>query len=403
MSPDESALFVGNANSELRFDSGTLLSIDLAAVEALLTEWLGSGTVPADTETCINCCEADVMLSAVVCNEALVIRSAVRTGSFVTEIGVQALDEDTTRLFLPVRGDPSVTWVDYLLGAGTFACGGTDSFPRCDEDHKLTEFGSGTNVSGTTLEDVGREPFSIHIDSDREFGVVTDLSSGAISLVHAPRDGVPSLVDVIEDRFRDDGTRGVVGVAGRLPGDRVYVTSRVESRVQMFAVTQQGDALIPLDYFFLNRIAPGDDMRDIVFRPDGDEAYVISRDPPIVEILDTSLNAQGVPRNVLGGAIEICDQAAGLIAADVGEGIRLYVSCFGAGQVWVLNPERQELESVIDVGRGPRALAVSVATQRLFVANVLEDTIATVDLVPGSATKNRVVLRIGRTRQSGGD
>jgi hypothetical protein len=38
---------------------------------------------------------------------------------------------------------------------------------------------------------------------------------------------------------------------------------------------------------------------------------------------------------------------------------------------------------------------VAPGRRRLYVSNFLENTLAVIDLTPGAATRNRVVLRIG--------
>jgi DNA-binding beta-propeller fold protein YncE len=56
------------------------------------------------------------------------------------------------------------------------------------------------------------------------------------------------------------------------------------------------------------------------------------------------------------------------------------------------------VEAFVQVGRGPYGVAMSPTRKRLYVSNFLEDTLAVIDLTPGSATRNRVVLRIGEPR-----
>jgi sugar lactone lactonase YvrE len=68
-----------------------------------------------------------------------------------------------------------------------------------------------------------------------------------------------------------------------------------------------------------------------------------------------------------------------------------------------VDPQGGVVEAISDVGRGPQALAVSPQRQQLYISNFLEDTLVVVDLTPGSPLENRVALRLGRSRQSGGD
>lgn len=410
IAPDESALFVANSNSELRYDSGTINVVDLAAVDALIDTWKG-GTLPGDTGGCTDCCEQDATLPHIaVCNEATAVRAdaTVRTGNFATDLTVQVLSSGDYRLFLPVRGDPSITWIDYSVSGQMLSCGGSGSLPSCDSDHRLTQLRNDLDLPTVT-----DEPFNIYADSTNGYVLVSHLSSGAVSLVDAPPDGSqPILADAIDGLFAANastGIRGAVGIAGRNPGsdgDTIYVTSRSESRVQTLFVHRSGPdnepILVPGEFFFLNRILPSDDSRGIAFGAGGDRAYIVNRDPAMMQTLDTSLAEDGYPRNDLLGGVEICRGAAEVTVGDVGNGERVFVSCFNTGQVWVMNPVGSVVDAIINVGRGPHAIAVSPTRKRLYAANFLDDTVAVIDLEPGSSLENRVVLKLGRSRDAGG-
>ncbi len=407
LSPDGSVLFVTNANSELRYDSGTVAVVDVAAVAALRDAWVSSGQVPSGRD-----CEIDVAVSnTLVCNEkeVLLADATVRTGNFATELGVQQLTDGNLRLFIAMRGDPSVTWIDYDTANRNLSCGGSGSVPVCDEAHRITQMRDDLDLP--TLVD---EPFGIYVDSGNEYAMVTHLTSGAVSLIDTPADGSPPmLVDSLGGLFAPDssGIRGAVGVAGRAPGvdgNLLYVTSRSESRIQTLYVNRPAAAdafpqIIPSDYFFLRNVQPADDSRGIVFSDDGNRAYIVNRDPPMLLVVDTSVDETGRPRNEVDGAVELCPQASHVTVADVGEGERAYVSCFRDGQVWVVDTLGEQIDAIVNVGRGPHSVKVSAANNLLFIANFLEDTVSVVDLTPSASTENRVVLRLGRTRATGGN
>ncbi len=412
ISDDDRFMFVTNSNSELRYDSGTVVVVDLAVVSDMVDEWLTTGVPLADTPDCEDCCEVDGAYTyTMVCNEsrAILADATVRTGSFATEIDTQTLEDGRERLFVPVRADPSITWIDFTPDAPMLDCGGSGVYPACDEDHRMTQMRNDLD-----LDVIPSEPFGIFVDSGNGYAVVSHLSTGTVSLVDAPTDGsAPMVADAIGGLFAVNPNtlaRGATGVAGRQPGspsDLVYVTSRAESRVQMLHVYRpdQADAfptLVPSNYFFLDRVLPSDNSRGIAFSDDGNRAHVVNRDPPMLLTVDTSLGADGFPRNQLLSAVEICPQAALVAMADVGRGERAFVSCFRDAQVWVVDPVSSVVESIVSVGSGPHALGVAPSRQLLLVANFLEDTVSVIDLAPGSATENRVVLRLGRPRQEGG-
>jgi DNA-binding beta-propeller fold protein YncE len=418
IAPDESVLFVSSGNTDLRYDSGTVQVVDLDTLDAIVRDWLLDGSVSDNRD-----CDVDLMVPyTLVCDEreAINVEAGVRIGNFATDLKVQQLeDENALRLFLAVRGDPSLTWVDYDVDERELSCGdGGGAFPECDDAHRLVQLRNDEDF--TALPD---EPFGVYVDSDNGYVVTTHLSNGAISLADAPPDGgTPILSDAVGNLFAPDqfGQRGAVAAHGRLPGsdgDRIYVTSRVDSRIQTLVVAAGSGGfpvLVPTEYFFMNRaVSPSTDGRGIAFSSDGTRAYVVNRAPPMLHILDTSLDTDGVPRNEFVAGVELCAEASNLTVVEAPEpkegeeaedqkGDRVYVACFRNGQIWSIDPRGAVVDAIIDVGRGPHALAASSKYQRLYVSNNLESTIAVVDLTPGAETENRVVLRLGRPRSATG-
>lgn len=403
MLDDQSTLFVLNANSDLRFDSGAINLVDLDRVETIANEWISTGVVPSGVD-----CEIDSSIAfTMVCNEKefILADSTVRIGNFATEVGVQTLDDGSSRIFAAVRGDPSLTWADYNPATRSLSCGGSGTVPRCDEAHRLSRMRNDDSIGSMAV-----EPFGIYVDSVGGFVVLTHLVQGAVTLADAPTDGTPPILsDVLGGIFRTDSVTNVssaLGASARVPDGRVYVTSRSEERVQTFTIARiEGEhpKLLPSDYFFLRGVSPSDNGRGIRFSPSGETAYIVNRSPSMLQVLDTSLDIGGAPRNELTRAIELCNSASNLAVGDLGDGDRVYVSCFRQGQVWAVNPSQGSVEAIIDVGRGPQGVVLSEDKEKLYVTNFLEDTIAVIDLKAGSTTENRVVLKIGRTRQSGGN
>jgi DNA-binding beta-propeller fold protein YncE len=246
--------------------------------------------------------------------------------------------------------------------------------------------------------------------------MVTHLTTGAVSLIDAPEDGTVQISDVEAGLFAADpgtGLRGSTGVGGRTVGNDslVYVGSRTDSRVQSLTVGRPANGTAPYllasSYFFLDAVggnAGGSiDSRGIQFSPSGDRVYIVNRRPPTLQIYDTRLGPTGVPTNDSLGATDICRQASNVAVMDLGDETnpdeRAYVSCFQDGEVYVVDPRGQsQVEDIITVGRGPYAIVGAKDQKLLFVANVLEDTIAVVNVDPMAATRNRVVLRIGTPR-----
>lgn len=399
VTPDESNLFVVSSNSNLRHDSGTVAVVDLDAVDALIAS-AGSGDE--------GCTRDSIWPEVLQCDEALAIpdpEAGVRIGNYATAVGVQELASGDLRLFVSVRGDPSITWIDYR--DGELVCEGTEVVPLCDTPNRITHLKG--DVALTALVS---EPFDLYVNPTDEYVMVSHMAAAAVSLIDAPADGSPpQLVDALTGLFgaAQGQVPAAVGMAGRpsAAGDTmVYVTSRSENRVYMLSALRsegRATALVPSEYFFLDDVAPSDDSRGIAFEEGGARAYIVNRDPPMLHVLDTAAGAEGFPRNRIVSTIEMCRDPSNVVVADTGRGPRAYVSCFPVGQVWVVNPDLAQVEAIIDVGSGPHALAVAPERKRLYVGNFTEDTIAVVDLTAGAKTENRMVLRLGTPRQAEGN
>ena len=403
VAPDDSFLFVVNANSELRYDSGAVSVLELAPIDQVIAAWTGPDKVIPD-----GCSQDPDHRETLTCDESLFISSQAggRIGNFATDIGVQARDPGQLRLIIPTRGDPSIAWVDWD-GAGLSCSSGTEGFALCDDKHRLS----------FVLDDPDRgifnEPFGVFADSAGEFAVVTHLTSGAVTLIDSPRNGDALITDVRADFFAPDpnsGQRGATGVAGRTPnasGDIIYVGSRSDDRIQMVTVGRPVNGASPFlltgNYFFLDAVGSTNgqsvDTRGMAFSSSGERLYLVNRRPPSLQIYDTSLGPTGFPLNRPIGATDICRQASTLAVADAGDGERIFVSCFQDGQIYVINPEAGgSTDDIVTVGRGPYTVVAAPSRKRLYVTNFLEDTIAVVDIDPASKTRNRVILRIGEPR-----
>ncbi|WP_428262961.1 YncE family protein [Haliangium sp.] len=395
-SPDGAALFVVNANADLLYNTGSVVVVDLVAVDALVADPAAGGCAPAYEQPAVR-----------ECDEAGVITGSrgVRIGNFASAAAVQALADGALRLFVTVRGDPSVTWIDYR--DGELSCAGGEEIPLCDDDNRVTRFRDDPDLPPLTA-----EPFGIYVDSDNHYAVVTHLIEAAISLIHTPEDGPPVLADKLNGVFTPNGNvQSALGVAGRRgagDSDLVYVTSRSDTRVQTLYVEPNVAGSLPRfalgDYFFLDSVSPNGDLRDvrgISFNADGTRAYIVNRSPPMLHVIDTATGADGTPTNEVVANVEMCRDAANVVVTDPGQGERAYVSCFPAGQVWVVDPDLGTVEDIITVGSGPHSMTLDPSRKRLYVGNYLDDTVAVVDIDPTSATGNQVVLRLGSPKQRG--
>jgi hypothetical protein len=420
-------LFVANSNSELRYDSGSIAVISLVDVEAVVDSWVADN--PADPAMAAEGCEPDAdHRETLVCPASAFIRkgAGVRIGNFATDIAVQDFTRPEgikLRLIVPTRGDPSIAWADY--DGDRLSCSNDEGFAQCDDEHRLASMLNDPN--GRPIQD---EPFNVFATTQpadmldptgrlRGFAIVTHLTTAGVTLIDAPEDGPVQLSDVVNGLFAQDmqtGLLGATGVAGLKPGaedDLIYVGSRSDRRIQTLSVGRPENRappyLLPSNYFILDAVGGNPlvggsvDTRGIQFSADGQRLYVVNRRPPSLQIYDTSAGPTGVPRNSALGATDICRQASSVAVMQTGTAEdpqeRAYVTCFQDGQVYVVDPAGQSMvEDIITVGRGPYAIAAAPDQKLVFVSNVLEDTIAVIDVEPRSPKRNRVVLRIGVPR-----
>ncbi len=402
VAPDDSLLFVANANSELRFDSGSVLALDLALVDQIADAWTASGAIPA------HCNRDPDHTESLICDEAQFIKpnGAVRIGNFATDIAVQDTGNGTFRLVVPVRGDPSISWIDW--DGSKLACGTAQGFALCDDAHRLSAIHDNPDVGL-----LPQEPFNAFVDAAGQYAVITHLTTGTITLLDSQIGKDVEIADVGLSPFLPDqntGLTGATGVAGRtpnMPGDLIYVGSRSESRIQMYTVGRPiNDALpflIPGNFFFLSAVGgnagQSSDTRGMRFSQDGSRMYLVNRDPPSLQVYDTAPAADGFPANSLVASADICRAASTLTVMDTGDGDRAYLTCFQDGQMYVIDPrDNATVDNIAVIGRGPYAIASAPTRKKVYVSNFLEDTVSVVDATPGSPTRNRVILRLGQPK-----
>jgi DNA-binding beta-propeller fold protein YncE len=416
VSPDDAMLFVTNANSDLQYDSGSISVMDLAKIDKYATDWSVNGVI--DTEPGVGdsgCSQDPDHTETLVCDNTddhvvtrfMIPNTAARVGNFATAIAVQDTGAGSFRLIVPTRGDPSVAWVDW--DGSKLSCNADgQGFELCDDDHRLSYVHNDPDIGY-----LPEEPFDVYASSTGNYAIVTHLTTGAVTLIDSPPGRKATIADVVVGLFAADmvtGIEGSTGVSARIsPGadDIVYVGARSEDRIQTFTVgrpiNNAAPYLVQGNFFFLDAVGGNaglsEDTRGMTFSTTGDQMYLINREPPSLQVYDTSLKTTGLPANKGIGATDICREASKMTALDTGDGERIYITCFSDGQLYVVDPRGQSyVEDIISVGRGPYAVATAPSRKKIYVTNFLENTVAVIDVAPGSPTRNRVILRIGTVK-----
>jgi DNA-binding beta-propeller fold protein YncE len=369
MDPGGRTLYVANANFDLKYNGGTVVAINLEDVES----HQGEANVRA----------GDVIEAG----------STVRIGTFASDL---VLSPDGSRLFTPVRGDNSVTWIDVEEGGGRrLRCwdgSARGAAPPCTGDHVI---GTGLNALGLRLPS---EPYGIAFHDS--YAIVTHAGVGEVSLI-ADVPGRPELVDIQADLPAAASGIGVHPVTGR-----VYVAHRGANALSTLDVfdgstldaidAENRPVLVPRRSVPVDAIVSGADSRALAFHPDGREVYLTNRAPRSLVILDTAIGADGAPVDEWIDAIPLGQGPSRLVVHEEADGrVLAYVVCFDDALVYVIDPDSRRVDGILWTGEGPHAVAFDDARRWIFVATFVTSTIEVYDGDPASDSYRQLLFTIG--------
>jgi hypothetical protein len=434
-------LYVVNSNSDLRFNAGTVVAVNLveAAKDRARTDWPrcpNSVFVQPQDAAHRFCCKDFVDDRIVNCDERGYVQAeaTVRIGSFGGGIAVQSYEkggQSLRRLFVAVRAEPSLTFIDATPSAANIAMkctpDGAGANPYCDDAWRIK---TAEQPDGTELT-FQEEPHPIILDPVLGVlfvGHLRGVDRGrlvprGVSMIDicTPATTPPRLASVLEDAFPRSGIIGVTALAQERPGDpqaTLLAVSEVTSDIAELVFVEPGQ--VPCgspqrnlqlaagrsfaSAAFATRTA---DMRGIVVDEPNQRAFVLHGqlairsefNPPSVVAIDRRPDSRGVPVNQPTGVVEVCNGPNRILARDAGRGMRLYVNCFENGQIYVIEPTLLNVEAIIEVGTGPAELIIPEEDPTLaYVAGFANNNVTIVDLKPGSVTEHRVIQRIGFAR-----
>jgi hypothetical protein len=454
-SEDGRWLFVANSNSDLRYNDGTVVALDVKAAAADLALDVRA-TFPQCPDANYKdpnplsdprdyCCRDALDPNIINCDERRYIthpERSVRIGSFAAGMiyqragsisdpcrAGQALGpQDNDRLLIAVRGDTSLTWLDVdTMGDGnlpvnqqapTLDCGGAETeFSLCTDAHRVVQAEQNKDVR---LPD---EPYAMALDTGIGLLYVGHLSgdaahpgTGGISLFDVTGADRPRFLNTSGQLFssNSNGLFGVTSLTPRKNGASfdVFATSRYVPQTSGVRTTTScplgaGDTFANLVLIgsggSYNPNIGGSEIRGIQFPPvrTGQEAFVLQRSPPAL----VGFNG-GDPTSIL----ETCTGPTFLYRHNPGHaGERLFVNCGADGQVWVFDPAVPRLVTIFNVGRSPAGLVFAPAPDdedaagshfgtTAYVVGFGDNNISVIDLTPGAATEYHVVQRLGFPR-----
>lgn len=430
VSPAGHTLYVANSDFDLQYNSGTVIALDLDRIRSNLPPvWDAQAPgypcgnlSPNRTKLLYPGPCSPISLIAPPDGQGPLVGASVRIGAFATDlIAVARPDAPGTRLFLPVRGDPSVTWIDveddrYLeppISRSLF-CGGD----RCDKRHRAGE-NPDTNLRRVVLPP---EPYGIAATESGNAVLVTHQTTGSVSLLTNEWDGVPTL------QFVSGGfPAGGVGIAP-VPVPRFVHVAGIDYQPG-FLTTFRASPEVDLVRFFddaasaparpfvvragtvgITVNASGVDSRGIAI--DGTErraceaqcnddltclqtcaevpaqVYIANRTPPSLLIGETRANVSATGSDDLITIFDSFPLSYGASRVVFGSVInpegerepRVFVSCFDARYLFIYDPKGRRIDGQVRTGRGPHAMVLDPVEPYLYVAHFTDSYIGVVDL-----------------------
>jgi hypothetical protein len=476
MDPDGRYAYIANGNADLKYGGGTVMVADVLLFECTIARFRQlnpSGPLdvappmpascgdPANYDALITAgrCRPDPLDPTIVdCDETAFVlpNSTVRIGNFAGAIRIHRIDQTHRRLFVAVRGDPSITEIDVDLGADLTKPGVLNCFndvsslttrsgydpvknvttapPPCDATFLVQQYtcqNKPTCLPGKDnmgLTQLATEPFGMELDEANSRLLISHLATGQVSLIDVDKPASLALLSTSDPFFPPDtlGRHGGFSLAQQNPGNRSslwYLTSSVSPQIASFRVGES-NVIIPAFAFGISTsFAQGTDVRDIHFEPGGQRVFVTENNPPTVLTIDTSPRSDGAgstPNNVVRDITNVCQTPShmgvrrifrpGAPGTPTQVSTRLVVVCFLSSQVMIVDPDRPGVLDTIfsgfggpndvafnflDDGATPAPEALPARPRRAFVSNFTESTVSLVDLEPGSPSENRVIARLG--------
>lgn len=376
-SRDGDFLFVANSNFDLRYNGGTVQAFDLDALD----EKLGGCDDEPDCEIRLD--------------DVLVDQGSTIIGSHVSDLVVS---ESGSRLYVSVRGDRDLTFIDWDPDAG-LDCGGSGEAPRCTADHRRGD----DTIADRRGEATPPDPMGVVTGSlEDAFGlpagsgdfVVMAHRLGQVSLfidgVDENGDEGVLLVDTESD-FPED----VVSIRFDPNGGQLWMPSTTGNVVGLAGLAIDA-ATDPLDAAIFNAgftqvvgassFSAGD-LRDVVFDPrEGfeDVAYLLSRSPEAVFVTHID---RFDPQHLRVG--QVIDLGSGPSKLELGafeyedtDHLLLFASCFDASEIYVVAPDLGQVVSIVRELSGPFSLSTGSARNRLYVTDFEASVVRIVDLEP---------------------
>ena len=136
------------------------------------------------------------------------------------------------------------------------------------------------------------------------------------------------------------------------------------------------------------------ELRDATFSSDGSRLYVVSQNPSSLVTIDTSLNDDGKPRNVLVRRDIVAGRVGGIALVERPDATLAYLTLFDDRAIAVIDTQTGARVATIDVGAAPYAITPDPVRSRIYVALFEEDSVVVIDTDPASPSFHRQIATI---------
>lgn|GEM_PF-5550708 len=406
---DATHLLVVNSNYDLRYNSGTLLMLSLAALDGagdttaddkriIFDEASGVFTVP---DALSKFCTGDRKTDACTldASRAALPEETIRLGAYASDLQMTA---DQRWALIPVRGDRAIMVVEVdEHGDDKLYCG--DQKSACDAAHRVRS-NSRVNLPIEPLSVAALDypiPASPDAASDapktiETFGFATHLAGGEVSLfsIATTEPGQEPVINAELISVIGGVIDGASGIATNPLNRDIYVVGRRDPNPHVAVLRVLADlssggsyrnnpwfsqaATIPV----ASQIYGGTEARSIAVSPKGDEAFFVTHQPPALikvnletyETIDmTTVCPQPtrVKTWIDRGASDDPDD-------DV---LYAFVLCFLTQQMHIVRTDVM-MNTVRLTGQGPQDIAFDPVRKLAYVANFRDSTITPYQAYP---------------------
>ncbi|MEM9729726.1 MAG: hypothetical protein AAF997_14145 [Myxococcota bacterium] len=336
------------------------------------------------------------------------LSSEVQIGSFADGI---ALSSDLDRIYLPVRSNSNLTWVD--VEDGVFDCGAenTAGVPSCSDEFRQDATIPG-NPNAPEVVERQEDPVDVYAaDVETLFPEGTGLDFAGDFIVMAHREGRASLfLDLTEvpENTPDIpvGRPSLIATVDELAPEQVTVTvdpqptgpgagtawipSQLTTQVTRVGIGIAEDDLYASSLsnagtLIVTGIDNGNSMLDIQF-PDDDSnlVYLLSRSPESLVVAQRTVG--GNQLNVVA-QVSLCEGPSRLKLVELetrgGEpALTAFVSCFDQRAIQIINLELLQTITVLTNISGAFEFVVDVSRERIYIADFSISVLRVADLGP---------------------